>query len=200
MKRTDIRQAWEEISETYARRRDPDGPDATLIEELHHQLPAHPRVLDLGCGDGARTLANLPAESIGIDIARQGLELAAETVPAAELIQADMEHLPFASNSFDGLTAYHSVFHVPRAQHPAVYAEIARVLRPGGKVLMTLPGGRYETVRRGWMGGQMLFSAPGRDQTLQQLTDAGIKDLRTITTDDPLGSRTECVIGTVSKQ
>jgi SAM-dependent methyltransferase len=96
----------------------------------------------------------------------------------------------------DGITAYHAVFHVPRAEHPAVYEEFARVVRPGGVLLMTLPGGRFETTRRGWMGGSMFFSAPGREQTLSQLRAAGFENLRTEMANDPLGSSTEFVFGT----
>ena len=144
MDRNDVRRAWEEISGTYARRRDPDGGDADLIEEFRAELDPGAVVLDVGCGDGARTLANLPAGSVGLDVSRRGLELAAETVPAARL-------------------------------------------------LMTLPGGRFETVRRDWMGGRMFFSAPGREATLGQLREVGFANLRTESVSDPLGTSAEFV-------
>jgi SAM-dependent methyltransferase len=194
MDRSDVRRAWEAVSETYADSRDPDGPDADLIDGLLADLPADPLVLDVGCGDGARTLANLPAGSLGLDFSRAGLELAARTVPAARLVQADMTAIPIAGGAVDAITAYHAVFHVPRDEHAAVYREFARVLRPGGRLLMTLPGGRFETVRRGWMGGSMFFSAPERAATLGGLREAGFGDLRTETTADPLGSQSEFVV------
>ena len=193
MDRNAIRRAWEEISETYAERRDPSGSDADLLGRLRDELGPDPTVLDVGCGDGARTLANLPPGSIGLDISRRGLELARENVPESHLLQAEMRDLPVRDDSVDAITAYHAVFHVPRAAHPDVYREFARVLRPGGHLLMTLPRGRFETVRRGWMGGRMLFSAPGRDATLSQLRDAGFENLRTETVSDPLGSDAEFV-------
>ncbi|WP_256289806.1 class I SAM-dependent methyltransferase [Halobellus inordinatus] len=193
MDRNAIRRAWEEISETYAERRDPSGSDADLLGRLRDELGPDPTVLDVGCGDGARTLADLPPGSIGLDISRRGLELARENVPESHLLQAEMRDLPVRDDSVDAVTAYHAVFHVPRAAHPDVYREFARVLRPGGHLLMTLPRGRFETVRRGWMGGRMLFSAPGRDATLSQLRDAGFENLRTETVSDPLGSDAEFV-------
>jgi len=191
MDRNDVRRAWDDVAETYAARRDPSGSDADLIDDLLADLPADPTVLDVGCGDGARTLANLPAGAVGLDFSRRGLELARETVPGARLVQGDMTALPVADDSVDGLTAYHAVFHVPRDRHAEVYREFARVLRPGGLVLMTLPGGSFETVRRGWMGGSMFFSAPGRQATLDQLSAAGFSEVWTATADDPLGSSTE---------
>lgn len=193
MDRRDVMRAWDEVAVTYAAKRDPDGPDADLIDDLLAELPPDPVVLDVGTGDGARTLANLSPESVGLDVSREGLELAAERLAAPRLVQGEMSQLPVATDAVDGLTAYHAVFHVPRERHPAVYEEFARVCRPDGRLLMTLPSGRFETVRRGWMGGQMLFSAPGRDKTLSQLRAAGFADLRTETSNDPLGSSTEFV-------
>ncbi len=193
MHRDDVRRAWEDVSAAYARNRDPTGSDADLIEDLLDELSDGAQVLDVGCGDGARTLANLPAGSVGLDFSRRGLELAANTVPEARLVQGDMVALPLAADSVDAVTAYHAVFHVAREHHPAVYEEFARVLRPGGRLLMTLPGGRFETVRQGWMGGSMFFSAPGRERTLEQLRAAGFGELRTTMANDPLGSNTEFV-------
>ena len=193
MNRQDVRRQWEQVSETYADRRDPDGSDADLLEDLRERLPADPLVVDAGCGDGARTLANLPAGSFGVDFARRGLELAAERAPDARLAQADMLRLPVGESVADAVTAYHAVFHVDRERQPDVYEEFARILTSGGVLLMTLPGGRYETVRRGWMGGSMFFSAPGRERTLEQLRAAGFGSLETTTATDPLGSSTEFV-------
>jgi len=187
----ETRHAWDEVAATYANRRDPDGSDAALIDDLLAELPPDPTVLDVGCGDGARTLANLPAGAVGLDFSRRGLDLAAETVPAAGLVQGEMSRLPVADDSADGLTAYHAVFHVPRERQPAVYREFARVLDSGGLALLTLPGGRFETVRDGWMGGSMFFSTPGRERTLDQLREAGFAEVWTEMADDPLGSSTE---------
>jgi hypothetical protein len=96
--RSEVRWAWDEVAETCAARRDPDGSDAALIDDLLAELSGErPEVPDVGRGDGARTLANLPPGSVGLDRSRRGLDLARETVPGARLVQGELSTLPFAA-------------------------------------------------------------------------------------------------------
>jgi SAM-dependent methyltransferase len=189
MDRQRVRQAWDEVADTYSHNRDPDGEDAALVAELLEDLPPEPTVLDAGCGDGKRTLARLgDARAVGLDFSRRGLELARRNGPGAALVQGDMVDLPLADGTVDGITAYHAVFHVDRDRHTDVYREFARVLRPGGRVLMTVGTSAYEQVRSGWMGGRMFFSTPGRERTIAQLREAGFEIAWDRHVDDPLGS------------
>jgi SAM-dependent methyltransferase len=193
MDRAAIRRAWDALAEPYARTRDPDGPDAALIgSEL--DLPPDARALDLGCGDGARTLANLPPASVGLDVSRRQCELARDA--GHRVVQGEMTRLPFADDAFDAVTAYHSVFHVPRAEHGAVYREVARVLRPGGRLLATVGSGRSESVRRGWLGTgeSMLFSTPGPEATVDLLGEAGLSVVWQRRVSDPFGGAVPMVL------
>jgi SAM-dependent methyltransferase len=199
MNRRELERAWDELAEPYAASRRADGDDAALIDELLESIPADAAVLDVGCGDGRRTLANLTGvDRIGLDLSRRQLELAADAVPDSELLQGDLATLPLAANAVDAITAYHSVFHVPQREHPAVYAEFARVLRPGGRLLVTGSSGRYETVRDNWLGsGQaMFFSTPGPPETRKALERAGFDLDWERTVDDPLGSSVPFVMAT----
>jgi ubiquinone/menaquinone biosynthesis C-methylase UbiE len=200
MDRDRVRRAWDAVAETYASNRRADGEDAALLSELLAELPPGPTVLDVGCGDGARTLANLPAGSLGLDVSRRGLELARERVPGARLLQADMTAIPLRADAVEAVTAYHAVFHVPRAEHPAVYREFARVLRPGGYLLMTVGTAGYETTRENWLGSghAMFFSTPGREATRRQLRDAGFEVVRERFVDDPLGSSALFVLASLA--
>jgi ubiquinone/menaquinone biosynthesis C-methylase UbiE len=194
-RRNAVRAAWDAVAEDYAAARRPDGPDARLLDDLAADLPEGAHVLDVGCGDGRRTLATLRAADsslalVGLDFSRVQLDLAREAVPSAHLVQADMTDLPFAAASFDAVTAYHSVFHVPRTEHSRVYAEFARVLRPGGSLLTTVGTGRSESVQRNWLGSghAMFWSTPGSDVTNAQLSEAGFEIEWERRVDDPLGS------------
>ena len=127
---------------------------------------------------------------MGLDFSRAGLELARETAPRTRLVQADMTAVPLEADSVDAITAYHSVFHAPRAEHPAVYREFERVLRPGGVLLMTVGTSRHEGTRSNWLdsGHSMFWSTPGRAETYAQLRDTGFGIRAERTVDDPLGS------------
>jgi ubiquinone/menaquinone biosynthesis C-methylase UbiE len=197
MNRRELRRAWDDVADTYAASRRADGDDAALLAELLETLSDGATVLDVGCGDGQRTLANLAGvDRIGLDLSGRQLELAADAVPDAKLLQGEMTALPLAANSVDTITAYHAIFHVPRDEHPAVYAEFARVLRPGGRLLATMSSGRYQTTRPDWLGsGQaMFFSAPGRDRTYESLAQAGFEVVWERVVDDPLGSSVPFVL------
>ncbi len=53
-------------------------------------------------------------------------------------MRADLEHLPFARDSLDGAWARNCYMHLPARQLPAAFAELHRVLRPGGRVMLSL--------------------------------------------------------------
>jgi SAM-dependent methyltransferase len=200
-RRNAVRRAWDAVAADYAAARRADGPDADLLRDLAAGLPDAARVLDAGCGDGRRTISTLldadpSLDVVGLDVSRVQLGLARDAVPASRLVQADMTALPFREGVFDAVSAYHSVFHVPREEHPAVYAEFARVLRSGGRVLATVGGSRSESTRRNWLGSghAMFWSTPGPAVTRSQLADAGFAIEWERQVDDPLGSTARFVL------
>ena len=101
--------------------------------------PAGARILEVGCGP-ATTLwgANLeridPTWQITLADFSAGMIDAARRVlgDRAEYLVASAEALPFADESFDVVLANHMLYHV--ADRPAAFAEIRRVLVPGGLV------------------------------------------------------------------
>lgn len=109
------------------------------------------RVLDLGCGSGRHTAAayRLPgAHVIGVDLACADLAAARERLQLHDrlgahgggrwdLCAADGLRLPFADGRFDLVVCAEMLEHV-RADS-RVLAEIARVLRPGGELAVSVP-------------------------------------------------------------
>ncbi|MFI5621374.1 SAM-dependent methyltransferase [Streptomyces sp. NPDC051567] len=101
------------------------------------------RMLDIGCGIGLpafRAAAVTPAEIVGVsnnmaqidEAGRRSAELGlADRVTFA---YADALALPYADDSFDVVWSFETLPHLDR---PAAYAEMLRVLRPGGRVVVT---------------------------------------------------------------
>jgi len=103
-------------------------------------------VLDLGCGVGtfAVEAARRGAWAVGLDPAAAALEAAravagAEGVEGARFVRAEAERIPFAAESFDVVIAADVTEHLDDATLSAALAEVARVLRVGGVLVLYTP-------------------------------------------------------------
>jgi ubiquinone/menaquinone biosynthesis C-methylase UbiE len=115
--------------------------EAGAIEILENwNISPNQRLLDIGCGSGQSAIpaARLGHQVTGIDIAENLIEYANE-VASLEGLDArfdvgDAEDLPYEDNSFDVVITMIGAMFAP--QPDKVASEIARVLRPGGKLYM----------------------------------------------------------------
>lgn len=104
-------------------------------------------LLDAGCGTGG--FLAWAAETgafdrlCGIDISAEAVELARETVPAAELRRAPLDRIPFEDEEFDLVVSLDVLQHLPEGQLDASLKELRRVLRPGGTLLARTNGDRH---------------------------------------------------------
>ncbi len=119
---------------------------ARLLPDLRDRV-----VLDLGCGKGrvARLALERGArETVGVDVSEAMLKAAAASLPAASVrwVRADGRTLPFKAASFDVVICALMMGHVDDLE--AALSEIARVLRPGGLLLLS-DFHPYATLR-GW--------------------------------------------------
>jgi len=171
-----VMSGYDDVAEAYDADRTP-AEDATLVESIAADLPSDARVLDAGCGGGRAVLERVANdyETVGLDISDEQLSLASERAPAAHLVRGDLTRLPLADDAVDALTALHSVIHVPREHHKKVFTEFARVLRPGGRLLVTTGVGDWEGESEDWLdsGAEMQWSFHGREASLDLLDQAG---------------------------
>ena len=96
-------------------------------------LPVGACVVDLGCGSGVFTnvLQRHGYRCTGVDLSPKLIAIAREKYSGIEFHVGDIEHLPFADGSFDGVLLSGVLHHLPDRSRCA--AEVFRILRPGGK-------------------------------------------------------------------
>ncbi len=89
------------------------------------------RTLDVGCGPRNSFVRDWVTEGFGVDVFKyDGL--------TDDQIIADMTALPFEAETFDSVTLIAALNHIPRPQRDLELAEIQRVLRPGGVLVITM--------------------------------------------------------------
>lgn len=159
----------------------------------HVGLESGERVLDLGSGAGmdafvARRDVGPDGHVHGVDLAEEMVEKAranADTMNYANVTfeEGDIEHLPVKSETFDVVLSNCVLNLVPNKR--AAFAEMHRVLRPGGRVSVsdivhvgTLPEGLRESAEL-YVG--CVAGAMHRTPYLKQLRDAGFEDVQVVT-------------------
>jgi ubiquinone/menaquinone biosynthesis C-methylase UbiE len=153
-----------------------DGPndlidlEEPIIRPIIDRLPIGP-ALDAACGTG-RHAAYLAAKGhsvIGVDGSARMLAVAKAKVPGADFCQGDLRALPVADQQVDLVTISLALTHVPELA--PVLAEFARVLRPGGHLVIAdsrmdyplvqaMPDGSYGYLpHHSWMTSEYLTAA-----------------------------------------
>lgn len=155
-----VREVYQAIAGEYDERIPGNGPADELFTDTEFDFilrgiqPAD-RVLDMGCGTGRFTvpLAQRAAEVAALDISPQMLEVngqkLAEHGLEATLREGDMTALPFPDASFDVVVSMLALMHIPVADRLRVFAEAARVLKPGGRLLIGVKNAVFERLFSG---------------------------------------------------
>ena len=150
------------------------------LRQFYELVPVGGHVLDLGCGAGVPVAKKLAGRVsvIGVDISATQVVLARKKVPEASFINADMMTVAFPSESFDGVSAFFSITHLPRDEHAVMLQRIATWLRPGGVFLANMGDiGSDDVIENEWLGTPMFFSQFDATTNSQLIRDAGLQPI-----------------------
>jgi len=109
-----------------------------LLKAAHISRDVH--VLEIGSGPGhvAHALADTGAVVTGVDFSGKMVAVARHQYPGITFQEANAEHLSFAANTFDAVVSNFVVHHLARPT--AVFQEVCRVLKPGGRFAFVVFG------------------------------------------------------------
>lgn len=107
------------------------------------RAPEAGEVADLGCGPGRVTahLQSLGVNAFGIDLSPKMIAVARRSYPDLRFEEGSMTALDLADEAVGGAVAWYSTVHTPPEVLPTVFAEIHRVLAPGGRFLIAFKVG-----------------------------------------------------------
>ena len=152
--------------------------EMSVIDLLFSRIDKkYPEILDIGCGNGAlydTYMSKKGAQIYGIDVVQGQIDSARLNVPKGIFICADFMHWN-PNMMFDGITAFYSIFNMPRRLHKSLYKKMYKWLRPGGWCLILL---RVEAVgdfkyHEEWCGAEMAFSYDSAYKMYEYAHNAG---------------------------
>lgn len=145
-------------------------------------------VLEIGPGFGPATelLAGRAGRMAALEIdPRLAARLRERLGESVEVVEGDATAMPFADASFDVVACFTMLHHVPSAaMQDRLFAEVARVLRPGGRFVGTDSLGRGPGFWLLHIGDTKVLLDPG--EVPRRLANAGLRDVRVNTDDESL--------------
>ncbi|MDE3091533.1 MAG: class I SAM-dependent methyltransferase, partial [Chloroflexota bacterium] len=111
----------------------------TALIERYVAASPPPLILDAGCGTGANLrLLETYGHALGIDISEQALAFCrARGIPGDRVMQASVTELPFRAARFDLAVSFDVICNI--VDDVGAFAEVCRVLKPGGIFIVQLP-------------------------------------------------------------
>lgn len=113
------------------------------LERFVRPLPLGRRVCDLGCGPGhlADYLRSLGVDAVGMNLSSSMIAIAQKRYPSNDYLVGDMLRMGIPDESLGGIVAFYSMIHLRRPKVSLAILEMARVLVPGGGLLVAFHRG-----------------------------------------------------------
>lgn len=165
-----VRQLFDAKAPTWSAKYAPEGRLASrlssLIAALHRHVPVTGSMLDLGCGTGelARAAAAAGMRVTACDVSAEMVRRAASRDPRRTIAWVQLDPcwrtLPFEAAAFDAVVAASVLEYVD--EPCVVLRECARILRPGGLMMCTVPDSRHPVRWLEWAARLLAGSRPAR--------------------------------------
>jgi len=171
-----VKVGYNTIADRYLAERTRDSEDVLLLNDFIERLPANAKVLDAGCGAGIpiSQMLNEHFAVTGVDFSEAQIELAKKNVPNAAFLCEDMTKLNFPEHTFDGITSYYAIIHIPREEHQPLLANFHRMLKPGGFSLLCLGAEHLiDDIDENYLGTRMYWSHYDTETYLKMLNHCG---------------------------
>ena len=157
--------------------RSKDAARTRYEQVLIDGVPNGADLLDLGCGNGVPTTHRLAGHfrTTAVDVSLRQAVRARDHLPQVRVVCADMAHLQFVPGSFDAVSAFFSIFHVPRQEQGALLKSIALWLEPDGLFVASMTAGSLDAgYEEDWLGTPMYWSGYDIDTSLHLIEAAGL--------------------------
>lgn len=180
----DVQKSYDGVAEDYAAQfrdeLDKKPFDRKMLDWLAEKVGNLGVICDMGCGPGqiARYLHDRGVEVCGVDLSLAMVERARGLNPDISFRRGDMLALAgIADDSYGGVAAFYSIIHVPRPALRQALAELKRVLRPAGVLLLAFHIGREVVHRDEWWGKEVSldFIFFEREEMKDQLKAVGFE-------------------------
>jgi ubiquinone/menaquinone biosynthesis C-methylase UbiE len=171
-----VKEGYNAIADRYLAERRRDSEDVHLLKDFIERLPEKSKVLDAGCGAGIPISQVLSEhfEVTGVDFSEAQVERAKKNVPNVKFLCEDMTKLNFPENTFDGITSYYAIIHIPREEHGSLLTNDHRMLKPGGLALLCLGAENLiDDIDENYLGTRMYRSHYNTETYLKMLRDCG---------------------------
>jgi ubiquinone/menaquinone biosynthesis C-methylase UbiE len=160
---SEIQKSYDRVADEYTRHifseLEHKPLDRELLTRFAAEVKGHGDVCDMGCGPGhiARYLRDAGGaggsdhlDVFGLDLSAGMLRVARRLNPDIPFRQGNMLALELPDASLAGIAAFYAVVNLPRESLPQVFREIARVLQPGGLLLLGFHIGGETLHRDDW--------------------------------------------------
>jgi len=154
--------------------------DRDLLDEFARAVWGQGEVCEIGCGPGqiARYLKDRGVKIRGLDLSAEMVAAASRLNPDIPFTQGDMLALDLPDDSFAGIVSFYAIIHLRREDVTAALKEMRRVLKPGGRLLVSFHGGEGELHRDEWFDQPVAIDVTlmSNEEMLRYLMAAGFEE------------------------